>query len=79
MTFHVFGHVKSNELNAHDARHLFGHFGLAYPRRAGKQEGTNGFVFVPQSGAGQLDRRREAGNGLILTINDQLQIPFQIA
>ena len=38
MTLHVLGHVKADQLNAHDVGKLLGRFGLADAGRAAEQE-----------------------------------------
>ena len=44
MAFHVLGHVKANQIDAHDVGQLLGRFGFANARGAAEQEGTNRFV-----------------------------------
>ena len=44
MAFHVFRHVKANQIDAHDVGQLFGRFGFANARGAAEQEGTDRLV-----------------------------------
>ena len=46
MAFHVFRHVKSQYLDPERLAQLLGHFGLAHPGRAGKQETAHRPAFV---------------------------------
>src|SRR5450830_1184595 len=55
MTLHVLGHVKANQLDAHDERQLLGDFGLANTRRTGEQERADRLVRLAQTGTCHLD------------------------
>ena len=77
MAFHVFGHIETNQLDAHDQCELTSHFGLADACRAGKQEGTDRLALVGQPGSCHLDRRAQRLDRFILSEDRQLQIALE--
>lgn len=79
MAFHIFGHVEPLQWNAHDARKLARHFGLADTGGARKQIVANRLVRIAQAGTAQLDRRGQYLDRLVLTEDDAFQVGFQIA
>ena len=79
MPLHVFGHVKADQLDAHDPGQLPGDLGLADSGRAGEQEIADGLLFVAQAGARHLDGGGQIFNRLFLAEHHQFQIPIQVA
>src|SRR5450830_3763 len=74
MTLHVFGHVETNQLDAHDEGQLLRHFGLAHAGRTGEQEGADRLVGFAQAGTRHLDGRCQCFNRRVLTEHDVLEI-----
>ncbi len=56
VTLHILGHIKAQQLNAQCFRELNRYLGFPHAGRAGKQEGTDRLVLMPQSCACHLDR-----------------------
>ena len=77
MALHIFAHVEAQQLDAHDIGELFGDFGLADARRAGKEITADRLFRLAKPGARKLDGGCQRMNGRILSINDALQIVFQ--
>ncbi len=76
--FHVLGHVEAQQFDPHDMGQLTRHLGLADAGGAGEQEAADRLVRRLEPGAGQLDRRRQAVDGLILTEHQHLEIAIQV-
>src|SRR3546814_4642047 len=58
MALHIFAHVEALERDAHDARELARHLGLADTGRPGEQVIADRLVGIAQAGAAELDLRR---------------------
>ena len=78
MPLHVLRHIKTYQLNAHDAGELATDFGLTNPSGTGKQEGADGFVTVLETSPRQLDGTGKGTDGLVLAKNHHAQVGFQI-
>ncbi|MNE26726.1 hypothetical protein D3C80_1201040 [compost metagenome] len=66
MTFHILGHIKTQQLNIHRLRQLHRHLGFPDAGWPGKQEGTDRLAIVPQTSTAHLDRFSQRFNRLIL-------------
>ena len=56
VALHVFGHVEADQFDAKGISQLPCDFGFSDAGRAGKQEGTDGFLRIAKTGTGHLDR-----------------------
>ena len=77
VTLHIFRHVETQQLHAHNARQLTGNFRLTNTGRTREQIATNWLVRFTQTSTCKLNRRRQRLNGIVLTIDHTLQINFQ--
>ena len=73
MALHVLRHVEAQELDAEAGGELLGDLGLADAGRAGEQVGADRLLGVAQAGAGELDRRGQRLDRLVLAVDDPLE------
>src|ERR1700746_3372534 len=78
VALHIFRHVEADQLDAERRRKLLGHLGLASAGRSGEQRAADRLFWLAQAGAGELDRRRERLDGLVLTVDDALEGLLQV-
>ncbi len=71
--FHVFRHVEAQQLDAEAVGQLLGDLGLADAGGAGEEVVADRLFGLAQTGAGQLDRRGQCVDRLVLTEDDALQ------
>ena len=76
---HVLGHVEADELDAHRDGELARDLGLADARGTGEQETADRFALIAQARARHLDGGRQRIDGLVLAVDDQLEIALEIA
>ncbi len=76
---HVFGHVEADQLDAQGGGQLPRHLGLADAGRAAEQVVADRLLRLAQPGAGQLDRRGQRLDRLVLAEHHRLQVALQIA
>ena len=69
VALHVFRHVEADELDAEAGGELLGHLGLADAGRAGEQVAADRLLRLAQAGAGELDRRRQRLDRLVLAVD----------
>ena len=77
MSFHVFRHVKANQIDAHDVGQLLGRFGFANACRTAEQECANWFVVFAQTRTRHLDGRGQYFQGFVLAKHHALEISLQ--
>ena len=77
MALHVFGHVKANQIDAHDVGQLLGRFGFTNTRGATEQEGTDWFVAFAQARTRHLDGRGQNFQGFVLSKHHALEVTLQ--
>ena len=53
--------------------------GLADARGSGEQEAADGLALIAEAGARHLDGGRQRVDGLVLAVDDQLEIAFEVA
>ena len=66
MAFHIFGHIETQQLNAHRFRQLDSHFRFTHPGRARKQEGAHRAMLVAKTRAAHLNSFGQRVDGFIL-------------
>ena len=76
---HVFGHVEADEFDADRDGELARDFGLADARRAREQEAADRLALIAEPGARHLDGGGQRLDGLVLPVDDELEIAFEIA
>ena len=76
---HVLAHVEAQEGDAQHLGELLGHLGLADAGRAGEQEAADRLLRIAQAGAGDLDRRGQALDRLVLAEDDLLELGLEAA
>ncbi len=79
VALHVFRHVETDQLHAHDVGELFGDFSLADAGRTAEQIAADRLLRLTQARARELDRRRQRVDRSILTEHDALEIVFERA
>ena len=77
--FHVFGHVKTQQLDPKGICQLFGHFGFTNTCWPREEIVPNGLFWFPQTRAGQFDRRGQGLDRFVLAEHHALECFFQIA
>ncbi len=73
VALHIFRHVEAHELDAERRCELARHLGLADAGRAGEEIGADRLLAVAQTRAGELDRRGQRVDGLVLAVDDAFQ------
>ena len=76
---HVLRHVEADQLDAHGRGQLPRHLGLADAGRAAEQVVADRLLRLAQAGAGQLDRRGQRLDRLVLAEHHRLQVALQVA
>src|SRR5258706_15089530 len=71
---HVLRHIEAYELDAEGERELPGKLGLADAGRSGEEERAHRLLGLPKAGARDLDGVDDLIDGVILAVNDVLQI-----
>ena len=74
VALHVFRHVEAQQLDAEGIGELARHLGLADAGRAGEQVAADRLFRLAQAGAGELDRRGQLLDRLVLAEDDALQV-----
>ena len=76
---HVLAHVEAQEGDPQHLGEPLGHLGLADAGGAGQKEGAHGLLGVAQAGAGDLDRRAQPLDRLVLAEDLRLELGFEAA
>ena len=71
---HIFAHVEALQRDAHDRGELARDLGLADAGGAGEEVGADRLVGIAKARAGELDRRGEPVDRIVLAEHDPLQI-----
>ncbi len=78
MALHIFGHIKTQQLNAERFGQLYRDLGLTNASRPGKQERPDRFMLVSQTSTAHFDRFGQCFNGFILPEYQHFQTVAQI-
>ena len=78
VAFHIFGHIKTQQFNAECFGQLHRDFGLTDASWSGKQERTDRFMLVSQTGTAHFDRFSQRLNGFILSEYQHFQTVAQV-
>jgi len=71
---HVLRHIEADELDAERDGQLARQLGLADAGRAGEEERADRLLRLPESRARNLDRVHDLIDGVILSVDDALEI-----
>src|SRR5258706_6868543 len=74
---HVLRHIEADELDAEGERELPGKLGLANAGRSGEEERADRLLGLPKAGARDLDGVDDLIDGVILAVDDALQISVE--
>ena len=78
MTFHVFGHIKADQLDTHGIGQLFADLRFPDSGGSGQQERTYRLFRVTQSRARHLDGRGKTFDGFVLAEYDHFQVAIKV-
>ncbi len=73
VALHIFGHVEARQLEPEAGGELARRLGLADAGRAGEEIAADRLLRIAQARAGELDRRRQRGDRLVLAVDDALE------